>query len=77
MRCGTDHIGRVRRQGLTLRIHLYSRCPMVLKIAACQLLLEITSYMRETYKSIPKVKKICPITKYLSYLKASTSFMYL
>ena len=60
MRCGIILVGvepRVRRQGLTLRIHLYSRCPMVLKIAACQLLLEITSYMRETYKSIPKVEK--------------------
>ena len=28
---------------------------MVLKLAACQLLLEITAYIRETYKAVPKV----------------------
>ena len=29
--------------------------PPVLKFVVCQLLLEITAYIRETYKAIPKV----------------------
>jgi hypothetical protein len=30
--------------------------PFVLKFVVCQLLLEITAYIRETYKSVPKVQ---------------------
>jgi len=29
--------------------------PPVLKFVVCQLLMEITAYIRETYKTIPKV----------------------
>lgn len=31
-------------------------CPLVLKIAACQLLLEITAFLRETYRILPRQK---------------------
>lgn len=30
-----------------------SDCPFALRIAACQLLLEITAFMRETYQYLP------------------------
>lgn len=32
-----------------------SSCPAALRLIACVLLLEITTFMRETYKSLPKV----------------------
>jgi len=31
-------------------------CPMVLRLIACMLFLEITSYLRETYRSLPKTR---------------------
>ncbi len=33
-----------------------SACPYALKMIACQLLLEITTFLRETYQYIPKAK---------------------
>ena len=32
-----------------------SGCPPVLQLVACMLLMEITAYMRETYKTVPKL----------------------
>ena len=32
-------------------------CPMALRLIACVLLLEITSFLRETYKSLPKTQR--------------------
>ena len=32
-------------------------CPMALRLIACVLLLEITTFMRETYKSLPKMHR--------------------
>jgi protein unc-80 len=32
--------------------------PFVLKFVVCQLLMEITAYIRETYKSVPKVQML-------------------
>ena len=32
-------------------------CPFALKLAACQLLLEITAFLRETYRALPKREK--------------------
>lgn len=40
---------------------MYS-CPMVLRIIACMLFLEITSYLRETYRSLPKTRPSNPYT---------------
>ncbi|VVC45096.1 Hypothetical protein CINCED_3A015660 [Cinara cedri] len=37
-------------------------CPMVLRIVACMLFLEITSYLRETYRSLPKTRSSNPYT---------------
>lgn len=37
-------------------------CPMVLRIIACMLFLEITSYLRETYRSLPKTRPSNPYT---------------
>ncbi|XP_050528266.1 protein unc-80 homolog isoform X3 [Daktulosphaira vitifoliae] len=37
-------------------------CPMVLRIVACMLFLEITSYLRETYRSRPKARPSNPYT---------------
>ena len=34
-----------------------SSCPMALRLIACVLLLEITAFMRETYKNLPKLHK--------------------
>ncbi len=34
-----------------------SSCPVALRLIACVLLLEITSFMRETYKNLPKLHK--------------------
>lgn len=31
-----------------------TNCPMALRIMACMLLLEITSYLRETFQNLPK-----------------------
>lgn len=31
-------------------------CPMVLRLIACMLFLEITSYLRETYRTLPKTR---------------------
>ncbi|XP_064639472.1 protein unc-80 homolog [Lineus longissimus] len=36
--------------------HTGSDCPHALKMVACQLLLEITTFLRETYQYIPKIK---------------------
>lgn len=33
-----------------------NNCPFVLKMAACQLLLEITAFLRETYRVLPRQK---------------------
>ncbi|XP_071797964.1 protein unc-80 homolog isoform X4 [Asterias amurensis] len=33
-------------------------CPHALKMVACQLLLEITSFLRETYQNLPKPRKV-------------------
>lgn len=37
-------------------------CPMVLRMIACMLFLEITSYLRETYRSLPKTRPSNPYT---------------
>jgi len=37
-------------------------CPMVLRLIACMLFLEITSYLRETYRSLPKTRASNPYT---------------
>lgn len=37
-------------------------CPMVLRIVASMLFLEITSYLRETYRSLPKTRPSNPYT---------------
>uniref|UniRef100_A0A2S2Q2N9 Protein unc-80 n=1 Tax=Sipha flava TaxID=143950 RepID=A0A2S2Q2N9_9HEMI len=37
-------------------------CPMVLRLIACMLFLEITSYLRETYRSLPKTRPSNPYT---------------
>lgn len=37
-------------------------CPMVLRLIACMLFLEITSYLRETYRSLPKTRQSNPYT---------------
>jgi hypothetical protein len=39
-----------------------SAWPPVLKFVVCQLLLEITAYIRETYKAVPKVQRNMSIT---------------
>ena len=33
-------------------------CPLALKLVACMLLLEITAFMRETYKNVPKIGRM-------------------
>lgn len=37
-------------------------CPMVIRLLACMLFLEITSYLRETYRSLPKTRPSNPYT---------------
>ncbi|XP_025208646.1 protein unc-80 homolog isoform X2 [Melanaphis sacchari] len=37
-------------------------CPMVLRLIACMLFLEITSFLRETYRSLPKTRPSNPYT---------------
>lgn len=37
-------------------------CPMVLRLIACMLFLEITAYLRETYRSLPKTRPSNPYT---------------
>lgn len=38
--------------------HTGSDCPYALKMVACQLLLEITTFLRETFQYLPKVKPV-------------------
>ncbi|CAD5116523.1 DgyrCDS5405 [Dimorphilus gyrociliatus] len=38
--------------------HSGSDCPYALKMVACQLLLEITTFLRETFQYLPKVKPV-------------------
>lgn len=37
-------------------------CPLVLRLIACMLFLEITSYLRETYRNLPKNRPSNPYT---------------
>lgn len=37
-------------------------CPMVLRLIACMLFFEITSYLRETYRNLPKTRPSNPYT---------------
>jgi Protein UNC80 len=52
--------------------------PFVLKFVVCQLLMEITAYIRETYKSVPKVKASVLIflsPAWVSFLYCSLRFL--
>lgn len=33
-------------------------CPMALRLIACHLLMEVTSFLRETYQTLPKMSKM-------------------